>query len=56
MSSVGAKTWMLRLLLMGLIGITGYELTKGHFKSLPIKSASLPIKYVRTEGVFQHLS
>ena len=56
MSSVGAKTWMLRLLLMGLIGITGYELTKGHFKSLPIKSASLPIKYVRTEGVFQYLS
>ena len=55
MSNVGAKTWVIGLLLMGLIGIVGYELTKGHIRSLSIKS-SLPIKYVRTEGVFQHLS
>ena len=56
MSNVGIKTWMIGLLILGLVGIMGYELTKEHFRSLSIKSVSLPIKYVRTEGVFQHLS
>jgi cell division protein FtsQ len=45
------------LLLTGLVGIVGYEaVTKGYIRTLSIKSASLPIKYVRTEGVFQYLS
>ena len=42
---------------MGLVGIVGYEaVTKWHIKLLPIKSVSMPLKYVRTEGVFQYLS
>jgi cell division protein FtsQ len=57
MSTVGTKTLVIGLLLTGLVGIVGYEaVTKGYIRKLPIKSASLPIKYVRTEGVFQHLS
>jgi len=57
MSNVVTKTLVIGLLLTGLIGIVGYEaVTKWHLASLPIKSASLPIKYVRTEGVFQYLS
>jgi len=57
MSNVGIKTLMIGLLLTGLVGIAGYEVvTKGNISSLPIKNASLPIKYVRTEGVFQYLS
>ena len=57
MSNVGTKTLVIGLLLTGLVGIVGYEaVTKGYIRSLPIKSASLPIKYVRTEGVFQYLS
>ena len=57
MSNVGTKTVMIGLLLTGLVGMLGYEaVTKGHFKQLAIKNASLPIKYVRTEGVFQYLS
>jgi cell division protein FtsQ len=56
MSNVG-KILAIGLLLSGLVGIIGYEaVTKGHIKSLPIKSVSLPIKYVRAEGVFQYLS
>ena len=57
MSNAGTKTLVIGLLVTGLVGISGYEaVTKGHIRSLPIKSASLPIKYVRTEGVFQYLS
>ena len=57
MSNVGTKTWVIGLLLTGLIGIVGYEaVTKGYIRPLAIKSASLPVKYVRTEGVFQYLS
>jgi cell division protein FtsQ len=57
MSNVGTKTLAIGLLLTGLIGIIGYEaVTRGYIGSLPIKNASLPIKYVRTEGVFQYLS
>ena len=57
MSNVGTKTWVIGLLLAGLVGIVGYEaVTKGHIRLLPMKSVSLPIKYVRTEGVFQYLS
>jgi cell division protein FtsQ len=57
MSNVGTKTVVIGLLLTGLVGIVGYEaVTKGYIRTLPIKSASLPIKYVRTEGVFQYLS
>jgi cell division protein FtsQ len=56
MSKVGTKTLTIGLLLFGLIGIVGYEVvTNEHIRSLSIKSASLPIKYVRTEGVFQYL-
>jgi cell division protein FtsQ len=56
MSNVGIKTLVIGMLLFGLVGIVGYEaVTKGYIRSLPIKSASLPIKYVRTEGVFQYL-
>ena len=57
MSNVDIKTWMLGLLLIGLVGIVGYEaVTKGYIRPLLIKNMSLPIKYVRTEGVFQYLS
>jgi cell division protein FtsQ len=57
MSTVGTKTWVIGLLLTGLVGIVGYEaVTKIHIRSLPMKSVSLPLKYVRTEGVFQYLS
>ena len=57
MSIVGTKTLVIGLLLTGLVGIVGYEaVTKGYIRALPIKIASLPIKYVRTEGVFQYLS
>lgn len=56
MSNVGTKTLAIGLLLTGLVGIIGYEaVTKAHIEPLPIKNASLPIKYVRTEGVFQYL-
>jgi len=56
MSSVRNKILVLGLLLIGLVGIVGYEVvTKGHIRSLSIKNVSLPIKYVRTEGVFQYL-
>jgi len=57
MSNVGKKTWVIGLLLTSLAGIMGYEAaTKGLGKPLPVKSASLPIKYVRTDGDFQYLS
>jgi cell division protein FtsQ len=57
MSNVGAKILVLGLLLIGLSGIAGYEaVTKWKIRPLAIKNASLPIKYVRTEGVFQYLS
>ncbi len=57
MNTAGTRTLVIGLLLIGLIGIVGYEaVTKGYIRTLPIKSASLPIKYVRTEGVFQYLS
>ena len=57
MSTVGTKTWVIGLLLAGLVGIVGYEaVTKGRIRLLPMKSVSLPLKYVRTEGVFQYLS
>ncbi len=56
MSSIGNKAWLAGFLLISLVGIVGYELTKERLKSLSIKSASLPIKYVRTEGEFQYLS
>jgi cell division protein FtsQ len=57
MRDVGTKTLVLGLLLAGLVGIVGYEaVTKWKIRSLSIKSVSLPIKYVRTEGVFQYLS
>ena len=57
MSNVGSKTLLIGLLLFGLVVTIGYQvLIKERIKSLPIKSASLPIKYVRIEGVFQYLS
>ena len=57
MSNVGIKTLVLGLLLMGVVGIVGYEaVTEWQSRLLSIKSMSLPIKYVRTEGVFQYLS
>ena len=57
MDNVGIKTWVFGLLLMGLVGIVGYEaVIKGYIRPLPIKNGSLPIKYVRIEGVFQYLS
>ena len=57
MSNVGKKTWVIGLLLTSLAGIMGYEAaTKGPGRPLPVKNASLPIKYVRTDGDFQYLS
>ena len=56
MSNIGVKAWLTGLFLISLVGIIGYELTKNRLKLLSIKSASLPIKYVRTEGEFQYLS
>ena len=56
MSKLGNKALFVGLLVIGLAVAVGYELSsKGH-KSLVMKSISLPIKYVRTEGVFQYLS
>ena len=56
MSNAGTKIGMTGLLLVGLVGIVGYEAVKTvHIRHLSIKNASLPIKYVRTEGVFQYL-
>ena len=56
MSNFGVKAWLAGLFFISLVGIIGYELTKNRLKLLSIKSASLPIKYVRTEGEFQYLS
>jgi cell division protein FtsQ len=57
MSKVGTKTLLIGLLLAGLVGIIGYEaVAKWHIRPLAIISVSLPIRYVRTEGVFQYLS
>ncbi|MEI6144836.1 MAG: cell division protein FtsQ/DivIB [Methylococcales bacterium] len=56
MNTIGIKAWLAGLFLISIVGITGYELTKERLKSLSIKSASFPIKYVRTEGEFQYLS
>jgi len=56
MNNIGNKTWLAGFLFISLVGIVGYELTKERLTSLSIKSASLPIKYVRTEGEFQYLS
>ncbi|MEI6333149.1 MAG: cell division protein FtsQ/DivIB [Methylococcaceae bacterium] len=57
MSNIGIKIGVIGLLLLGLVGMVGYEaVTKWHLGSLPIKSVSMPLKYVRTEGVFQYLS
>ena len=57
MSNIGIKIGVIGLLLLVLVGIVGYEaVTKWHLGSLPIKSVSMPLKYVRTEGVFQYLS
>jgi len=56
MGSAGTKKWMTGLLLVGLVGIVGYGAVKiVHIKHLSIKNTSLPIKYVRIEGVFQYL-
>ncbi len=57
MSNIGIKIGVIGLLLLVLFGIVGYEaVTKWHIGSLPIKSVSMPLKYVRTEGIFQYLS
>ena len=56
MSNIGIKSWLIGFLLISLVGAAGYALTRQRLKSLSIKSASLPIKYVRTEGEFQYLS
>ena len=57
MSNIGIKIGVIGLLLLVLVGIVGYEaVTKWHLGSLPIKSVSMPLKYVRTDGVFQYLS
>lgn len=57
MSNAGTKTLVLGLLLIGIVGLVGYEaVTKWKNRPLSIKSVSLPVKYVRTEGVFQYLS
>jgi cell division protein FtsQ len=56
MSNAGAKVWIAGLLLIGLAGVIGYEAVKmAHIRRISIKNVSLPIKYVRTEGVFQYL-
>jgi cell division protein FtsQ len=56
MNNIGIKAWLAGLFFISLVAIVGYELTKERLKSLSIKSASLPIKYVRTEGEFQYIS
>jgi len=56
MSNIGIKAWLTGLFFISLVAIVGYQLTKERLKSLSIKSASLPIKYVRTEGEFQYIS
>ena len=56
MNNISIKAWLFRFIFISLIGFVGYELAKERLRSLPIKNASLPIKYVRTEGEFQFLS
>lgn len=54
MNSVGLKILIIGMLaLTGLIGLFAYKNEKLKFN---LKIASLPIKYVRTEGVFQFLT
>ena len=56
MGNAGTKKWMTGLLLAGLVGIVGYGAVKiMHIRHLSFRNTSLPIKYVRTEGVFQYL-
>ena len=57
MSNVGIKQLLIGLLFLGLIVVAGYQLDKRwQIRSLSIKNVSLPIRYVRIEGVFQYLS
>jgi len=54
MSKAGAKILLIGLLVLtGLVGLFAYKNGK---ITLHLKLASLPVKYVRTEGVFQYLS
>ncbi|MDP2904351.1 MAG: cell division protein FtsQ/DivIB [Methylovulum sp.] len=53
MDKVGAKILLIGLLVLtGLVGLFAYKNEKLKFH---LKLASLPVKYVRTEGVFQYL-
>ena len=56
MSNISIRAWLFKFIFISLVGIVGYELAKERLRPLPIKNASLPIKYVRTEGEFQFLS
>lgn len=51
------KVCLIGLLSIGIIGLAVHQAVAWwSIKSLSLKSASLPIKYVRTEGVFLYLS
>ncbi len=53
MDKGGVKILLIGLLVLaGLVGLFAYKNGKVKFH---LKLASLPVKYVRTEGVFQYL-
>jgi cell division protein FtsQ len=56
MSIVGIKHLLTGILFLCLVVVAGYHLDKKwQIGSLSIKNVSLPIRYVRIEGVFQYL-
>ncbi|RIZ67543.1 MAG: cell division protein FtsQ [Methylococcales bacterium] len=57
MNNVGIKPLLTGVLLLCLIVVAGHQLNKKwQIRSLSIKNVSMPIRYVRIEGVFQYLS
>jgi cell division protein FtsQ len=57
MSNVGIKPLLTGVLFLSLVVVVGHQLDKKwQIRSVSIKNVSMPIRYVRIEGVFQFLS
>ncbi len=57
MSNVGIKPLLTGVLFLCLVVVVGHQLDKKwQIRSVSIKNVSMPIRYVRIEGVFQFLS